>query len=74
MKMIPEKAKHKALQIYQAGYRPKAILFNESNKYLIPYESTRFLAPRCILYRQGAEIRSTLLKGSSDAKFPLKAV
>ncbi len=37
---------------------------NEWNKYLIPYQS-RFLAPRCLLYRQGAEIRSTLLKGVS---------
>ncbi len=37
--------------------------FNESNKYLIPYQSARFQAPRCLLYRQGAEIRSTLLKG-----------
>ncbi len=25
--------------------------FNESNKYLIPYQSARFLAPRCLLYR-----------------------
>ncbi len=31
--------------------------------YLIPYQSARFLAPICLLYRQGAEIRSTLLKG-----------
>ncbi len=39
--------------------------FNAWNKYLIPYPSARFLAPRCLLYRQGAEIRSTLLKGVS---------
>ncbi len=39
--------------------------FNEWNKYLIPYQSARFVAPRCLLYRQGAEIRSTLLKGVS---------
>ncbi len=25
--------------------------FNESNKYLIPYQAARFLAPRCLLYR-----------------------
>ncbi len=31
--------------------------------YLIPYQSAWFLAPRCLLYRQGAEIRTTLLKG-----------
>ncbi len=31
--------------------------------YLITYQSARFLAPRCLLYRWGAEIRSTLLKG-----------
>ncbi len=37
--------------------------FNESNKYLILYHSAIFLAPRCLLYRYGAEIRSTLLKG-----------
>ncbi len=39
--------------------------FHKSNKYLIPYQSARFLAPRCLLYRQGAEIRSSLLKGVS---------
>ncbi len=38
--------------------------FNESNKYLIPYQSARFMAPRCLLYRERAEIRSTLLKGT----------
>ncbi len=37
--------------------------FNESNKYLIPYQLARFLAPMCLLYRQRSEIRSTLLKG-----------
>ncbi len=37
--------------------------FNESNMYLIPYQSAWFLVPRCLLYRQGAEIRTTLLKG-----------
>ncbi len=34
--------------------------------YLIPYQSARFLAPRCLLYRQGAEIRSTLLKATKE--------
>uniref|UniRef100_A0A4W5JC14 Uncharacterized protein n=1 Tax=Hucho hucho TaxID=62062 RepID=A0A4W5JC14_9TELE len=37
--------------------------FNEGNKYLTPFQSERFLSPRCLLYRQRAEIRSTLLKG-----------
>ncbi len=36
--------------------------FHEWNKYLIPYQSARFLAPRCLLHRHGAEIRSSLLK------------
>ncbi len=40
--------------------------FNESNNYLIPYQSARFLAPRCLLYRQGAEIRSTLSYSDSN--------
>ncbi len=35
------------------------MLFDEWNKYLNPYQSARFLAPMCLLYRNGAEIRST---------------
>ncbi len=42
--------------------------FNESNKYLIPYKSARFLAPRCLLYRLRAEIRSTLFSGVTCIK------